>query len=112
MGRKEKKMLFELLCVIGAGLLFAVAWGIKPSVGYVPTAIKVLRWCVAFIIGLAVCFLLSAIGVIAGVIGLFAGVLLGYFLPNILRWLWCSLKFVGKLILVVLVLAALVAAIL
>ena len=56
--------------------------------------------------------MLSAIGVIAGVIGLFAGVLLGYFLPNILRWVWCSLKFVGKLVLVVLVLAALVAAIL
>lgn len=104
--------MFEILCVVGAILVFAVAWGVKPSVGYVPAAIKVLRWCAATVIGSAICFLLSAIGVIAGVIGLFAGVLLGYFLPNILRWLWCSLKFVGKLILVALVLAALVAAIL
>lgn len=104
--------MFEILCVVGAIIVFAVAWGVRPSGGYVPAVIKILRWCAAIIIGLAVCFLLSAIGVIAGVIGLFAGVLLGYFLPNILQWVWCSVKFVGKLVLVVLVLVALVAAIL
>ena len=64
------------------------------------------------IIGLAICYALCAFGVIAGVIGLIGGFIFGMFLPAIIAFAWRVLKWWGKLIFVVIIVAALIAVLL
>ena len=72
----------------------------------------VIRVILGIIIGLAICYALCAFGVIAGVIGLIGGFIFGMFLPAIIAFAWRVLKWWGKLIFVVIIVAALIAVLL
>ena len=96
-----------------AAILVAVsATGILNGAGSTLASVKwiwVIRVILGIIIGLVICYALCAFGVIAGVIGLIGGFIFGMFLPAIIAFAWSVLKWWGKLIFVVIIVAALIA---
>ena len=97
-----------------AAILVAVsATGILNGAGSTLASVKwiwVIRVILGIIFAIAICYALCAFGVIAGVIGLIGGFIFGMFLPAIIAFAWSVLKWWGKLIFVVIIVVAIIAA--
>lgn len=100
-------LIFLLLAIYVALRAFGVDFTRLASVGWT----TILRVILAILVGIAICYLASFAGLVVGIIGLVVGLAVGAFLPNIFSYVWRIATWWAKLLLVITILAALVAAI-
>ena len=102
-------LVFWFFLVIGAVIALAMFGVNFRALAHVKWVI-VLRVILAIVAGFAFCAAMSAIGLVAGVIGLVGGIILGAFLPSIISFAWRVSKWYLKLMFVTVIVLALVAA--